>query len=235
MYYRFLVRPWLLLAVPCCLLLSSCQDGHIDFLGYTSKPNYDLEKYRTVRVNSIENRTFYHDLDVQLQTSLVREIQEKAHMKVVGFGCQADTELSITINSLNKIILNRTQQNETREAQQVLEVAVVWKDLRTNEILSDPQRVTNPATIPTIQPPAGGKATATPVVTTPNEEDIPQPTPFGQDPVPPPAPKVIVRSVATVIPELGVSNAAARQSNADRLAVEIVSMMESAWPTPQRK
>ena len=42
-------------------------------------------------------------------------------------------------------------------------------------------------------------------------------------------PVFIVQSRAEVIPELGVGNAAARKSNVDRLAVQIVSMMEEPW------
>jgi hypothetical protein len=47
-------------------------------------------------------------------------------------------------------------------------------------------------------------------------------------PPPPPLP-VQVTSVAAYIPELGMSNATVYQQNVDRLAVQIVSMMEKPW------
>ena len=55
----------LLMLLP-ALLLPACHDGHMDILGYTSKPNYDTN-IKTVRVNVGENHTFYKDLEVELQ------------------------------------------------------------------------------------------------------------------------------------------------------------------------
>jgi hypothetical protein len=44
--------------------------------------------------------------------------------------------------------------------------------------------------------------------------------------VPPP---VLVQSIASFIPELGESITTAQQKNVNRLAIQIVSMMESPW------
>ena len=51
--------------------------------------------------------------------------------------------LSGKILSLNKAILNRTQTNEVREAETTLAVEVVWKNARSGEVLSRPQRNPN--------------------------------------------------------------------------------------------
>jgi hypothetical protein len=42
-------------------------------------------------------------------------------------------------------------------------------------------------------------------------------------------PPAVVRSVAGFIPELGESATTAYQKNVDRLAVQIVSLMEKPW------
>jgi len=53
--------------------------------------------------------------------------------------------------------------------------------------------------------------------------------PPGAPPVPPPPPPVLVQSIGGFIPELGQSLSTAQQQNVDRLAIQIVSMMEKAW------
>ena len=60
------------------------------------------------------------------------------------------------------------------------------------------------------------------------------PPPFGTIAQPVPAdqakpPSVLVRSVASFIPELGESRTTALQQNVNSLAVQIVSMMEKPW------
>src|SRR5438105_3097422 len=143
------------------LFLPACQDGHLNVLGYTTRPNYDTS-IKTVRLNIFENRTFYRGLEFELQEALVRDIEKITPYKVVGIGCNADTEISGTIVTYNKNILNRTQQNETREAETVLTVELVWKDLRTGELLSSPARgMTNPPVIPPIMPGIGMPSAAT--------------------------------------------------------------------------
>jgi hypothetical protein len=188
---------WLLPAV----LLSSCtSDGNFTVLGYTTKPNYDCSIH-TVRVPIFKNVTFQRGLEFELTRAVVREIEAKTPFKVVGEDCSADTELTGRIISLNKNILSRTQLNEVREAETILGVEVVWRDLRTGEILSRPR-------------PSPGAP-------------LPPPPPPGVPP--PPPPPVLIQSVGTFAPELGESLTTARKRNVDRLAVQIVSMMEIPW------
>jgi hypothetical protein len=218
------------LALLPALLLPACHDGHLNVLGYTTKPNYDTS-IKTVRVNIFENHTAYRNLEIELQQALVREIQKETNYKIVGLDCSADSEISGLIRGYDKNIFNRTQQNETREAETVLTVELVWKDLRSGEILSSPARgVTNPPVVPPIMP-GVGMASAMPLPpSTPvaPADTLPPPTPVPPCP-PAPPPPVVIQSRASILPELGISNAAARQKNVDSLAVQIVSMMEEPW------
>ncbi len=180
------------------LLLPSCESGgHFSLLGYTTRPNYDCS-IRTVRVPLFKNNTFRRGVEFDLTRAVIREIEAKTPFKVVGQDCAADTELTGTIVALNKNIIGRNQLNEVREAETVLAVEVIWKDLRSGECLSGPR-------------PAPG---------------TPPPLP-GTPPVP--ARPVIVQSVGGFIPELGESLATAEQKNVNRLATQIVSMMETPW------
>jgi len=102
-----------------------------------------------------------------------------------------------------KIILNRNQVNEVREAETILGVETVWRNLRTGEILSLPRK--GPGAPP------------------PLPVDLPPGVP------PPKPPPVLVQSVGHFIPEVGGSLTTAQKENADRLAVQVVSMMETPW------
>jgi hypothetical protein len=186
-----------LLAPALLLLLPSCGwDGQLSILGYTTQPNYDTSIH-TVRVPIFKNDTLIQGLEFELTRAVVREIEQKSPFKVVSAGCPADTELTGTIVTYNKILINRDQLNEVREAEMVLSVKVAWKDLRSGEYLSRPR-------------PGPG---------------TPAPLPGA----PLPSPEVMVQSTGRMIPELGESLATAEKMNVDRLAVQIVSMMEKPW------
>jgi hypothetical protein len=195
-------KRWIVLLAGIALLVPACEsDGNFTIFGYTTKPNYDMG-IRTVRVPIFKNNTFYRGWEFELTKAVIREIEAKTPYKVVSAGCAADTELTGTIVSINKNIINRNQLNEVREAETVLAVEVVWRDLRTGEILSKP-RTGRGAPPPPINLPPG----------------VP----------PPPPPPVLVQSLGDFIPELGQSVATAQKQNVDRLAVHIVSLMEKPW------
>ncbi len=180
------------------LVLPSCTwDGNFTVLGYTTRPNYDTSIH-TIRVPIFKNLTFRRELEFDLTKAVVREIEAKTPFKVVGEGCPADTELTGTIVTVPKTLLNRTQLNEVREAETLLGVQVVWRDLRTGEILSREK------------PPPGAPP--------------PPPPPPGAAP-----PTVLVQSLGHFIPELGQTLTTAEKENIDRLAIQIVSMMEAPW------
>jgi hypothetical protein len=184
------------------LTLPSCEwDGHFTLLGYTTRPNYDTANIKTVYVPIFQNKTFFRGLEDQLTRAVIREIHAKTPFRVVSDCSTADTELLGTIVTFNKNIINRTQLNEVREAETVIGVEIVWRDRRTGEVLSQPRA-------PGAEPP---------------EPCMPPPTGW------PKAAPILIQSIGGFIPELGGSMASARKENVDRLAIQIVSLMEKPW------
>ena len=219
----------LLLAVSALLLPSCNWDGNFTVLGYTTKPQYP-DHIRTIYVPIFKNLTMWRGLEFDLTRAVIREIEAKTPYKVVSSPSCADSQLSGTIVSLNKNVINRNQLNEIREAETTLAVEIVWKDLRSGEILSRPRL---PATANTSIPPIPAP-TLTPGIPVPETAEggirppdyVPPGTAVGPAAVPPP---VLVQSIASFIPELGESITTAQQKNVNRLAIQIVSMMESPW------
>ncbi len=199
------------------IALTGCESaGHFTVLGYTTRPNYD-ESIRTVYVpmfgSQIQIDSTRRGLEVELTRAVIREIEAKTPYKVVSNCEGADTELSGTILALNKNLLSRNQLNEVREAEAILTVGLVWKDLRSGEILSRPRQ--GPQPLPTPGIPA---------------LDIPDPAAAPLPPPPPgPPPFVVVTGVGSFIPEIGQSSATGYQQSLNRVATQIVSQMEKAW------
>lgn len=226
---KALKYPLLLLAVSALLLPSCNWDGNFTVLGYTTKPQYP-DHIRTIYVPIFKNLTMWRGLEFDLTRAVIREIEAKTPYKVVSSPSCADSQLSGTIVSLNKNVINRNQLNEIREAETTLAVEIVWKDLRSGEILSRPRP---PATANTSIPPIPAP-TLTPGIPVPETAEggirppdyVPPGTAIGPAAVPPP---VLVQSIASFIPELGESITTAQQKNVNRLAIQIVSMMESPW------
>jgi hypothetical protein len=194
--------------------LVGCQGGPPTLFGYQLGADalYD-PNIKTVYVPVFHNRAFqttpYRGVEVNITKAVVREIGAKTRFKVVSDPERADTELLGNVVSIDKTVLNRNQQNLIREADVVLTVDVLWRDLRDGTILSAPRRGQAPA---------------------------PAPVPFDPDvPLPPPAaapqPPIPVRLVATgrMLPELGESSTTAEQRAVNQLATQIVSMMERPW------
>jgi hypothetical protein len=203
----FISRRAVLLA-PLVLLLPSCEGGgNFTLFGYTTQPNFRTD-ICSVRV-PIFKTMLYRDtvrqgLEVDLTRAVVRQIQLRTPYKVKD---DADTELTGTIVSLTKNILNRDQQNLPREVETDLAVEVTWKDLRSGELLSRPAH--GPGALPAPPPP-----------------DAPPPPPGTPAP---PTPGIMVFSLGQLIPEIGQSSATAYQENVERLARQIVHMMEQPW------
>jgi hypothetical protein len=235
------------------LLASACEDGgHFTIAGYTTRPNYDT-RIHTVRVPIFKNRTFIRGVEFDLTQAVIRDIEQKTPFKVVGPGCDADTELTGTVVIFTKGLLNVNQLNEVREAETTLSVEVVWRDLRTGEYLTRPIRRPGQPNVPELQAPRGlAQGILGPVApTAPQEPTLAVETPPPGGPAPggdvttppvlagnaaPPIPPdlakppfVVIRSVASFIPELGESRTTALQRNVNSLAIQIVSMMETPW------
>ncbi len=233
---RRLSRIGLALAVGVlALALPACEgEGNFTLLGYTTAPNYSSNVH-TVHVPIFKNLTLYRGLEFDLTAALVREIEQTTPFKVVGCREGADTEIVGSILTYTKNMLNRNQLNEVREAEMVMTVSVVWKDLRTGEVLSQPRPRGEPPPPPL--PPPNTLATAPLAGGTPPSSVAGQPVPPLDEsglalPAPPPLPKpipVIVQSNANFIPEVGGSITTAQKSNVDKIAVQIVHMMEKPW------
>jgi hypothetical protein len=246
--------PLLILA----LCLPACESGgNFTILGYTTKPNYDCNIH-TVYVPIFENRTYYRGLEFDLTQAIVREIEAKTPFKVVSDRDRADTELTGSIVVYTKSILNRNQYNEIREGQNLLTVNIIWRNLHTGEILSKPGKRIGEETPPVLGPPPGmnlpGAPISPPIMPEPTTIAAPNP-PAGPGVVPPPLPtgtpnnsvpvlptpppssspsamssvSVPISSLGYFVPELGGSMATAMQQNVNRLAIQVVSMMEKPW------
>jgi hypothetical protein len=218
---RTAVLPFLAPAAVALLLSSCAGDGHFTVLGYTTRPNYDTH-IKTVYVPIFQNLTYYRGLEFDLTRAVIREIETKTPYKVVSNRDAADTELTGKIKLFYKRLLNRNQLNEVREAETTLGVELVWRDLRTGEVLSKPVQGLNQPLTDVPPPPDALSAPGMPVAPLP-------PPPPGSPHAPLEPPPVVVMSTGNFIPELGESITTAQQKSVNRLAVQIVSMMEKPW------
>lgn len=184
-------------------VLSGCAnwDGHFNILGYTSAPMYDLT-IKTIRVPIFKNTTLRRNLEFELTQAVIDKINSITPYRVTQDAACADTELIGTIVGRTKSVINFNQIGETREAQTTLTVEIVWRDLR---------------------PGRSGEILSKPLPGLPGEPPPPPPPPGTV------TPPTLVQSLATFIPEVGGSLTTAEKDNVDRLAVQIVSMMEKPW------
>ena len=183
-------------------LCAACTGGgNFSFLGYTSRPPFP-DNIRTVYVPVFQNRAFQsgplRGLEFELTKSVQRQIEHVSNYKVVSYREGADTELLGTVVLTQVNLVNRNPLNEIREGELAVQIELVWRDLRTGEILSKPQ------------PGPGGQPL--------------RPT----DPHAPPPP-VVIRTTGRYLPELGESQVTALKQACDKIAVDIVSLMESPW------
>jgi lipopolysaccharide assembly LptE-like protein len=244
----------LLACAAAALALPACEsDRCYSLFGYQVGQNalYDCSIH-TVRLPIFQNHTLLRGIEFDLTKAVQRAIEQQTPYKVVGPDQDADTELTGTIISFTKGTLNVNQLNEVREQETTLVVEVMWRNLRTGEVLSDPTRRPNgtsgpalpalPGAAPisgapglvapgTISAPTAPGATATATNAQPLLGPDGKPI-FGPDgkllPAPPTG-KIVITSLGDFIPEIGQSLTTAEQQNVNRLAVQIVSMMEKPW------
>ena len=191
-------------------------DGHFTFIGYNTRPNID-ENIKSVYLPIFKNKAFqtspYRGMEFELTRAVIREVEMKG-FKVISDPGHADTELQGSLVSISKNMLNFTEQNEIREGELVVGVEIVWRDLRTGIVLSNPRKpkgVLTPAELPPFDPdnPPLGEA---------NERGTP----------------VLVTLSARFLPEVGESNATAQTRVCNRLAKQIANLMEKDWELPAR-
>ncbi len=202
-----------------CSVLAGCNwDGHINFLGYTSRPNYS-EDIKTIYVPIFRNKAFQwtgvRGIEMELTRAVIREIEAKTPMKVISDPAKADTELLGTVLTINKNLLNRNQQNEVREGEVSVAVELVWRDLRSGKVLSNPRR------------PLGVIA---PAEATPFDPDNPVLVPPAEAPIP-----VLVVFGGRYLPEVGETTLSAQQRVCNRLSLQIIYMMEKDWELPRKQ
>jgi hypothetical protein len=186
-------------------------DGHFSLLGYTTAPNHD-DSIHTVYVPIFENVSFRRGLEFDLTRAVVREIEAKTPYKVANCREEADTELLGKIVNRRKATININQLGELREGEVVIAVELSWRDLRSGEILSRPdKRLRDPQLSPLDA----------------RLDEMAQARALERDGKP--APIVLLLPTAHYIPELGGSVTSAEKQLVDRLAVQIVSMMERPW------
>jgi len=201
-----------LLGISCLATLSGCVgDGDLTVLGYSTVPPYD-PNIRSVHIPVFKNVAFvtdpYRGIEVEATQAIVKELgRRRSPIRVVGDPSRADTELIGTILQIDKGVLNRSQLNFARELELVVTAEVVWRDLRTGAILTNPRR--------------GAVA-----VVEPFDPSLPPPPQTAEQQVPIP---VRITAVGRFIPELGESNASAQKLACDMLAKQIVDMFEAPW------
>lgn len=210
-------RPWIWLpsVTMVALLLPACeQGGHFSFLGYSTRPNYNLD-IKTVRVPIFKNATYKRGIEFDVTQAVIREIEQKTPYKVVSAECAADTELLGNIVAMNKTIVNFNQLGEVRDSEVTLTAEIIWRDLRAGhigDVLS--------------QPSTPGKDPTTPLTPGPGQPPPAEPAPTKPGTMPAP---VLVQAVAGFQPELGGSLTTALNTCTNRMAQQIVSMMEKGW------
>ena len=210
-------RTFLAFAAGAVSALGCHTDRNFTLFGYTTEPQFD-PNIRSVYIPTFKLNTFitnpHRGIDVDVTKAVVEELAaRRSPIKIVSDPARADTELIGTIMQLNKSVVNRNPQNLTREAEITISVDVIWRDLRTSEILTNPKKPERPPASNAFDP----SAEKGPLV--------------KADPTPVP---VRVTAVGRVLPELGESTATADQMATKRLAKQIVNMMERNWELPPK-
>jgi hypothetical protein len=206
-------RRTVLLAALSLGTLAGCRSGReFTLFGYSAKPPY-RDDIRTVYVPVFKNESLQttpnRELELEITRTLITEIEARTPMNVIADRERADTEILGTLRVITRMVSNINQQGLAREAEITANCSVVWTDLRTGDILSNPRTLkpTTPAIVPfdpTI-PPVEPVATQTPIK------------------------PVTIIGTGRVIAELGQSNATANQEIAKNIAKQIVQMMEAPW------
>ena len=217
------------------LLLPACEwDGNFTVLGYTTRPNYD-PSITTVRIPVVKNRvlqdTVSRGAEFELTEAIKRQVRERTPFRVVGDNEPADTELVCTLVGYRKEMLNRNQLNEVREAENVLLIDVAWRDLRGGACLDAPAGELGAAPGPGAPAVPADPVVQPPTIATPARPQAPGGGLFSDAPpgAAPPVKRELVQGTARFIPELGESPTTSRKLAIDKLAVQIVSMMEMGW------
>jgi hypothetical protein len=191
--------------------LAGCQDRQYTLLGYRFGSQFDpCVKSVAVPIfrNVSDQTTPYRNLEADLTQAIVREINTRPGLRVVSDPDAADSVLTGTVVSVNKLLLNRNQQNQWRDGEVIISANVIWK-AKDGRILSNRRQPV--PTLPDV--PAFDPSLPPPVIVPVEEQAVP----------------VAVIANGRLIPELGESNATAQQIAIKQLARQIVNLMEEPW------
>src|SRR5262245_22048512 len=130
-------RLFLCLASTCPLgVLTGCKTTPCIF-GYKLGAGalYD-ENITSIYVPVFHNRAFqttpYRGMEVDITQAVIREIGRTTTFRVISDPSRADTELLGAVVQIQKQLMNRNQQNMVRDGDVIVDVDVVWRDLRNN-------------------------------------------------------------------------------------------------------
>lgn len=196
---------------------TGCRNGgNFTLFGYTTEPQFD-PNIRSVYIPIFKLApvvtTPLRNLDVEMTDALVKELTaRKCPIKVVSDPARADTELIGTIVQVRKAVFNLNRQALPLESELYIIVEVVWRDLRTGEILSNPK------------PPK--RATPEPTAFDPSLQPPAPPDPNGAltKPIP-----VRISASGRFLTQNGESTATAEDAAVRKAAQFIVNMMEAPW------
>jgi hypothetical protein len=194
-------RAWLLVLAAACVLPSCASDGNLNIFGYSTRPNYD-PSIRTVRVPIFKNETIRDTTREGMEYQLTRAVIREVQLKT-PFEVRNDGCPADT-ELLGKIVQFNKQILNRNQLNEVREAEMtLGVELLWTDLRS-------------------GEVLS--------QMRVPLPYPLTEEDVPvTPATPALVQSVSSFIPELGESITTARQRNINRLAVQIVSMMEMKW------
>jgi hypothetical protein len=101
--------------------------------GYSSQPLID-PKYKTVYVETFDNRTFYRGFENSLTRALVNQINANTHLRIASRD-RADTVLSGQITDFKQSVLTEDLHNNVREMQVTAYVDMTWTDRHTGQVI----------------------------------------------------------------------------------------------------
>jgi hypothetical protein len=136
------------LALPGCTDPGSIgrQTPVVEVAGYTNRPLF-RDDIRTVAVPIFKTgRTlFRRGLEMQLTEAVIKQIESRTPYKVVPRD-RADTVLDGEVLAFTERVLTETPRNEPREVQVTVTVRMLWRDLRSGEVLREARRLSENAT-----------------------------------------------------------------------------------------
>jgi Lipopolysaccharide-assembly len=199
------------LLVAIALAPAGCSGRGFTFAGYTVGPTTDPEiksVYVPVFKMIAPATTPFRYLDQDITRAVVKELNTRPGMRVVSNPDRADTELVGTIVRVDKLIFNRNPQNMWRDGDVQITVQIMWKDLRSGRILTNRGAPPPPGEILPFDP----------------NLPVPPAVPVTVAPLP-----VSVTAAGRFVPELGETTTTGAQTAVDRIARQIVNMMEAPW------